>query len=607
MTRQATMLASVPPGAEPWVAAPFDAALSSEVRQLIERMDSRQRLWLSGYLAGSLAPAAAAPAMPAPDMAPALVLFGSQSGNSERVARETAAALAGRNVPCKTMDMLDCRKGDLAAAKILLVVVSTQGDGDPPDRAVPLWELLSGRKAPRLDHLRYCVLALGDSSYEHFCETGRRFDEKLHELGATRLHDRIDCDVDFEEPARTWAQAVVEKLAAEVSASAPAGAVAQEPQPVVVSNAYTRRNPFLAEVLANDRLTARGSSKDVRHIELSLAGSHIRYEPGDAIGIVPRNPARAVEELIEALPAGIRSASGDIDGLSLHEALATRFDIGPVTAGFLRRYAAATHAPELLALVAEGNEERLTQFAQGRDVFDIVRAFPPRDLDAAEFAALLRPLAPRLYSIASSAHASPDEAHLTVGIAQHEVRGEVRQGVGSGMLSAASPEGSPLPVYLHRNPAFRLPAPDVPIIMIGPGTGVAPFRAFVAEREALAARGRNWLFFGERVFETDFLYQAEWLAWRKQGVLTRLDVAFSRDQANRIYVQHRLLEQGREVWAWLAEGACVYVCGDALRMAPDVHAALIEVARRHGGHTEESAAEYLADLQRQRRYQRDVY
>jgi sulfite reductase (NADPH) flavoprotein alpha-component len=464
-----------------------------------------------------------------------------------------------------------------------------------------LWELLSGRKAPQLGHVRYAVLGLGDSSYSKFCETGKQFDKRLQDLGATRIHDRADCDVDFEGVAQAWTRAVVEKLSAARASVSNVATESIPPPRVSVSHAYTRKNPFQADVLVNQRLTARASSKDVRHIELSLEGSHIHYEPGDSIGVVAQNSSGAVDELLHALPFHAESTvSIGTEQTSLRAALANGLDIGPIGPSFLRKYADATQAD------LPADEDRLRQIAS-RDLVHLVRDYPPANLDAGAFAALLRPLAPRLYSIASSLHASPHEAHLTVAVTKYEARGTLREGVASGMLASLISEDATVPLYLHRNAGFRLPAPDAPIIMIGPGTGVAPFRAFVAERAALGAKGRNWLFFGDRSFETDFLYQSEWLAWRKQGLLSRLEIAFSRDQSEKVYVQHRMRHCGAELWSWLQDGAYIYVCGDATGMAPDVHAALMEIITRHGGLTAEQAAEYVAELRRARRYQRDVY
>jgi sulfite reductase (NADPH) flavoprotein alpha-component len=601
------------PSPDPLALAPLSPALAAEVRNLVAKLDREQRLWLSGFLAGVEAePAAPLAAVAAPEPArPAVtVLFGSQTGNSERLAKQVADRLAERGIRFALLDMMQCTKAHLQEAQTLLVLVSTHGDGDPPDRAVPLSELLSSRKAPRLDHLRYSVLALGDSTYEKFCETGRQFDARLEALGAERLHPRGECDVDFDAPAERWIDGVVGKL--EHTLGPTALRIHAEPgadrRTASVSNAYTRKNPYSAAVLANQRLTASQSTKDVRHIELSLEGSNIHYEPGDSIGIVPRNPEEEVDALLETLRFGAESpVQGESQALiPLRQALLERSEIGSVTRPFLKRYAEATRSAEVATLASAADSD-LARYSRGRHVIDLVSEHAPDGLDAAAFARLLPPLAPRLYSIASSQHAAPDEVHLTVSIVQYESFSRSRWGVVSGALASLTSEDAAVPIYLQRNPAFRLPDPHTPIVMIGPGTGVAPFRAFIAERAQTGAAGLNWLFFGDRSFEYDFLYQSEWLDWRKRGLLTRMDVAFSRDQAQKIYVQHRMREHGAELWSWLEDGAYVYVCGDAQHMAPDVHAALLEIVAAHGGRSRDDAAEYLLQMQRDRRYQRDVY
>lgn len=586
-----------------WASSPLAPALAAEVSRLISRLDAPQRLWLSGYLAGSAGVAAVPATGAAAGGASVTILYGSHSGNCEQLAKRVGEALASRGVRSTALDMLDCRKSHLTEAQHLLVIVSTHGEGDPPERAKPLYDLLHGRKAPRLEHLSYSVLALGDSSYEKFCETGRRFDEQLEALGARRIHDRADCDVDFAALSNAWIDAVTQRLATDLASSAPV-AVTSAPRVAAVATAYTRKNPFAAPVLLNQRLTARASSKDVRHIELSIEGSGIHYEPGDALGVVPRNRSADVDELLAATGFDAE-APIEVGGqqVALRDALTDHFDIGLLTARTVERYAAALD----LGAIASLDESQLQQYLRGRHLIDLVVDHPPRALDAAAFAGLLRPLAPRLYSIASSPHASPDEIHLTVSVVEYESHGRSRRGVVSAALADLDMDAL-VQVYPHRNPAFRLPADSsVPIVMIGPGTGVAPFRAFLAEREALEARGRNWLFFGDRQFHNDFLYQAEWLAWRKRGLLTRLDVAFSRDAVQKTYVQHRMREQGADLYAWIESGAHIYVCGDAAAMAPDVEQALLETIVRHGGRSDEQAREYLQQLQRERRYQKDVY
>lgn len=606
---------AIPPQADPWDTAPFVRREAEELRALIARLGPSQRLWLSGYLAGTIergaggaVAAAIAQATPqaAPDVEPATILYGSHSGNGEQLARQLAERLAARQVPCRLLDMIDCRKADLEQARTLFLIVSTHGDGEPPERALPLHELLLGRRAPRMSHTRYAVLALGDSSYEHFCATGRQFDERLAELGATRLQPRVECDVDFDVPASGWIDAMV-TTHADAGAGEPAAvASAAAPANDAPTHVHTRKHPYAAEVFANQALTARGSSKQVRHIELSLEGSGIHYEPGDAIGVVVPNPAHLVDALLQrtqlAAEAPIAVQGGE---LPLREALARHFEIGPLSAALVKRHAQATGDATLAGLVED--EAALARFIHGRDLLDLVTAHPVAGLDAAAFAGLLRPITPRLYSIASSNRVVGDEVHLTVGKVEFEAHSRRREGIVSGQLAQVA-EGGQLPLYLHRNNAFRLPADAAtPIVMIGAGTGIAPFRAFVADREATGASGRNWLFFGDRAFELDFLYQSEWLAWRRQGLLTQLDVAFSRDQPQKVYVQHRIAQRGALLWAWLQEGAHLYVCGDATGMARDVEQALLDTIRTHGNLDDEAAREFLLDLQRTRRYQKDVY
>jgi sulfite reductase (NADPH) flavoprotein alpha-component len=600
-----------------WTHAPFDAAAVERLRSLIAGLDASQRLWLSGYLAGSavvfgghtpslssngaLTQSASAPRFTV------TILYGSQSGNSERVARLLHDKLKERQIESTLLDMMDCRKSHLQAAQKLVVIVSTRGDGEPPERALPLHELVHSPKISRLEHLSYCVLALGDSSYEKVCETERQLDARLEALGAKRIRTLEECDVEFEMPARRWVDEVLPLVGAQPGAGTIPQTSESESRTAKISTAYTRRNPFHANILVNQRLTGRESSKDVRHIELSLEGSHIHYEPGDAIGVVPRNHPNAVDALLDGskldAAAPVRVDSQTVD---LRRALLDHFDIGPVNPPLLTRYAAAVESPQLTELCE--SPDRMRRYLYGRHLVDVLREHPPTMLNAADFAQLLRPLAPRLYSIASSQRAATDEAHLTVSVVEYDSFQVRRRGVVSNLLASLGAGSATAPIYLHRNAGFRLPAdPRTPVVMVGPGTGVAPFRAFLAEREIVGGGGRNWLFFGDRTFESDFLYQSEWLDARNRGVLTRIDVAFSRDQADKIYVQDRLRENGAAVWAWLQEGAHFYLCGDAGRMASDVHAALLDIAKNHGALTDEQAIEYVTRMQRDRRFQKDVY
>ncbi|MFT3803853.1 MAG: flavodoxin domain-containing protein [Burkholderiaceae bacterium] len=619
----------------------LDDAQWAQVRSLADSLDPQQLSWLSGFLAGVVhgrrpgtvplgAGPSAASAQAAVDAIAAAsddeawaVIHASETGNSAEIARQLGSRLSAAGRPVRVLDVADVKPRQLAQWRTVLVVASTHGDGDPPQSAMGFFEFLDGRKAPRLERLRYAVLALGDSTYQQFCATGRRIDERLSALGGERLLPRVDCDVDYEGPAAAWIATLVEKLAgadARTGGDTERGAVRIDGTSVTTRAADVhaetaakadRQHPASARVLDNLVLTGRGSSKEVRHIELSIDEAALPYRPGDALGlIVPNDPA-----LIEALLDATR-LSGDarveLKGRSmpLAQALATELDIVNVAPRFLEYWSRQARAPALAELAAPERGADRHAFARTHHLIDVVRRFPAAELDADNWASALRPLQPRLYSIASSAAAVPGEVHLTVAGVRYELFGEPRQGVASGFLGNRAGPDAELSVYVQPAPHFRLPADDAPIIMIGAGTGIAPYRAFLQEREARGASGRAWLFFGERRFRTDFLYQTEWQGWLKDGLLDRMDVAFSRDggtDGGKTYVWHRLLERARDVHDWLEQGACLYVCGDATQMAPDVHRALGTVVAGQRGCDAEGAQAYLRQLQETHRYQRDVY
>jgi len=589
------------------------------INGLATSVTREQAIWISGYFTGLGHHARSAVALAeigvgdrvveqslaaaSPATRTVTVLFGTETGNSKGLAQSLAEAAKARGSTVRLVDMADYKTRALKDEQDLLVVTSTHGEGDPPQSAVEFFEFLEGRKAPRLPQLRFAVLALGDSTYERYCEAGKRIDRRLEELGAQRLAERVDCDVDYEDAAAAWIAAVVQRLAppdgAAKSAAAPATAVAAR---------FDKKNPFAAAVIDNIVLTGRGSTKETRHIELSLADSGLSYQPGDALGIVPKNDPALVAALLErlSLPADAQVALKK-GTAPLGEALTSHFEITAATPRFLDHWAAITGAKELEHLRAPDQAEARAAFLHTHHVLDIVTRFPALGLAAEQFVAGLRPLQPRLYSIASSLAAVPDEAHLTVSTVRYLLHDLPRTGVASGYLASLTDADATLPVYVQPNEHFRLPDDDAPILMIGAGTGVAPYRAFVQEREARGAAGRSWLFFGERNFRSDFLYQVEWHEWLKTKILTRIDLAFSRDATPKTYVQDKLRRQGRDVYAWLEEGAHIYVCGDAAQMAPDVHSALIDIVAEHGGLGREEADAYLVGLQRDRRYQRDVY
>ncbi len=580
------------------------------VRGVATALKPQQALWLSGYFAG-LADAArpeAAHAVPA-GLPPAAglsartltILYASETGNGAGLARRLADRARAAGLDPLLADMADYKPRRLKEEQDLLIVASTHGEGAPPTSAAGFFEFVEGRKAPRLEGLRYAVLALGDSTYEFFCGAGRRIDDRLAALGAERLRDRVECDVDYDEPAAGWIDAALAALGPVAgAAAAPVPAVPAAP----VATVHDRTNPFPAIVIENLPLTGRGSSKETRHVELSLEGSGLTFAPGDALGVMPRNDPALVEALLSAL--GLSGGETlELKGAetTLGRAFGEGLEITAATPRFLERWAELSGAAALKDLAGDAR----SAFLRENHVIDIVRRYPARGVDAAALAAGLRPLQPRLYSIASSVTAIPDEVHLTVSTVRYDLNGEERFGVASGQFSRHAGPETVLPVHVQENPRFRLPADDAPIIMIGAGTGVAPYRAFLQEREARGTAGRSWLFFGERNFDSDFLYQTEWQGFLKDGVLSRMNVAFSRDGADRTYVQHRLMEEARDVYAWLEEGAHLYVCGDGAKLAPDVHRTLLAIVEAQGRCGKAAAADYLGALQESRRYQIDVY
>jgi len=644
-------------------ASPFGPEQVDLLNRLLPTLTSDQMVWLSGYMAGWRGRAAVVNegALPAPLVETAqaarsgksalsqarevLVLFGSQTGNAKRLAGELTRRLRDRGFAVTLCCMGDFRTANLKKARHLFVLVSTHGEGDPPDKAKLLVEYLRSKRASRLDGLQYSVLALGDLSYQQFCQTGKEFDKRLEELGARRLYPRADCDVDFEERAGDWMEGAIAALSQSgetltagpgaAGSAAPSGSAcacnattthgsgvgaaapsllalspfsATATVPSAAAPAYSRSRPFPAEVLENLNLNGRGSDKETRHVQISLEGSGLEHEPGDALGIYPQNHPALVDALIatmgwstdEAVMAGKQE-------WPLREALLKHYEVTVLTRPLLEQ-ASAFSRDGLASLVHESPPEKLQSYVRGRDLLDLVRDFSLDRVPARDFVGLLRKMPPRLYSIASSHRARPDEADLVIAAVRYQAHQRARHGTCSVYCAERLNVGDALPVFVQSNSNFRMPAdPDTPLIMVGAGTGVAPFRAFLEDREESGASGKTWLVFGDRRFRTDFLYQVDWLRWLKLGILTRMDVAFSRDTDQKVYVQHRMLQHSREIFAWLEEGASFYVCGDASRMAPDVHAALEGIVRREGAMGPDEAQAYVARLEQQGRYQRDVY
>ncbi|HET6605565.1 MAG TPA: flavodoxin domain-containing protein [Rhodopila sp.] len=570
--------------------APFPQEQIDALNRVIAGTTAEQRAWLSGYLAGLQAandPQAATPAAPPAKKAPLTILFATESGNSEALANHARKAAARLGFAAKVIDMADTTPAEAAKIENLLIVAATWGEGDPPQRAQDFYEALMADNAPRFDKTRYAVLALGDRAYAQFCHIGRRFDERIAALGGARIADRIECDLDFEKPAAGWIETTLDRLNAEVGGGDTSVIHVDFARPAE-RETPTRSQPFAAEIAEHVRLTGSRSTSDTRHVAVSLEGSGIAYEPGDALGVVPSNDPVLAEAVLKA--AGL---SGDA---ALRETLLHKLDITTLTGKQVEDFARET------GIVAPD-----AGWAAGRQIIDLLE-LAPKALSPEQLTALLRPLPPRYYSIASSRKSVGEEAHLLVASVRYQTHGRDRSGVASVDINERNKSGGSLNVFLRPNPHFRLPAdPDRPVIMIGPGTGVAPFRGFLQEREAIGAKGRNWLLFGHRNYTHDFLYQLEWQDWLKAQRLTRLDVAFSRDQPEKRYVQHALWDARRDLHAWLKDGAALYVCGDANAMAKDVHTALLRIIADQSGVDEAGAKAELDAIRRDGRYLRDVY
>jgi sulfite reductase (NADPH) flavoprotein alpha-component len=612
------------------ILSPFSEDKLALLARLTEGLDTDSLYWLSGYVAGvaassrhvplsaAVAANVAAPlpiAAPFAEAAPSTrltVLYGSQTGNAKRQAETIVreAEGAGLNVRLVRADAYNTK--ELANERLIYVVISTQGDGDPPDDARGFVEFLAGKRAPKLPQLKFAVLGLGDSSYPQFCAIGSKIDARLAELGATRLFDRGDADLDIVGVAAPWSSRALDEartLLKTDAQAAPRGATVTPLRSAahVHAPAWTREKPFAAPLLANQRISARNGTKDIRHIELSLEGSSLVYQPGDALGVVATNPPALVDAVLAQLKLdGEQSVTGQGESHSLREWLLRKREITTLSRPFLVEHAKRANNETLVGALAPEGKGTLRELLGEYQLIDVLRAYPA-DWSASDLVAALRPLAPRMYSIASSQKAEGDEVHLTVAVLDYEKFGTRHVGAASQFL-ATLPEDADVPVFIEENERFRLPADaSRDVIMIGPGTGVAPFRGFIQERAETGAAGRNWLFFGNPHFRSDFLYQVEWQKALKDGTLHKLDLAFSRDQSEKVYVQHSLRRRGKELYDWIANGAHVYVCGDATRMAADVDAALRDIVIEHGGKSDEDARDFLNQLSAERRYARDVY
>ncbi|MDG1750952.1 MAG: assimilatory sulfite reductase (NADPH) flavoprotein subunit [Thalassotalea sp.] len=586
----------------------LNAEQLSSLKEAIGTYSPLQLAWASGYLAAKSEGTSVA-SLPTASGAKAsstlTILYGSQTGNAKGVAKSLADQATAQGLSVDLKSMGEFKPKSIKNVTHLLIVASTNGEGEAPDDAIALHEFLASKKAPKLESLQYSVLALGDTSYEFFCQTGKDFDEYLSKLGAKAITPRVDCDVDYEEAAAAWSQEIIAKTKDLLGESEVASNVVAMPTTGAASQ-YTKQNPYSAELSVSQKITGRDSAKDVRHVEIDLGESGLTYQVGDALGVWFENDEALVDELIATLNlSASESVNVANETLTLKEALVSALEITQTSVNFVTFWAEQSKDKALLALAQDKNAAR--EYAANHQVVDVVKA-APASVETQVFVDALRKITPRLYSIASSQAEMEEEVHLTVGLVEYDENGQTRSGGASSFLGKRLEEGGAVKVFVEHNDNFRLPSDgNTPVIMIGPGTGIAPFRAFMQEREATEATGDNWLFFGDQTFTQDFLYQVEWQGYLKSGLLTNIDLAFSRDQAEKIYVQDRLREKAAEVYAWLERGAHLYICGDMSRMAKDVETALIDIIAEHGNKTNEEAQQYLKDLRNAKRYQKDVY
>ncbi len=586
--------------------SPFNEEQVKLLNELLPQLTLEQKIWLNGYLsAPQVTQEAVVETIPAaaPITKTMTILYGSQTGNSQGLAEKYATLLKAQNVDVTVSSLGKFKASNLKKITNLLLIVSTHGEGDPPDQAIQFYEFLHSKRAPKLEQLQYSVLALGDSSYEFFCQTGKDFDEQFAKLGATRFVPRTDCDVDYDDAAAQWFSAVQQEFLKQATTISATSTLRDEIQGATT---YSRKNPFYAEVLENINLNGRGSNKETRHLELSIEGANFQFEPGDSVGIQPENSERLVDALLGALQFDPATEITIFDEtMSLKNALQKKLEVTVLSKPVLEKIKSYTEHNEFSTLLEESNAWK--NYAKGRDLLDVVEDFAPFTWSAQQFVDILRKIPSRLYSIASSQLANHDEVHLTISKVSYETNGRQRLGVCSGSVAELQ-IGATLPIYVHKNPNFRLPEQkETPIIMIGAGTGIAPYRAFLEEREELGVEGKAWLIFGDQHFVTDFLYQTDWQRWLASGTLSQMHIAFSRDTDKKVYVQHKLEENAANFYEWLEQGAVIYVCGDEKSMAADVDATIHRIIEQQGQKTAEQAKALVQELKQQKRYQRDVY
>lgn len=582
-----------------------------QIDEIVKELTPIQLAWLAGYLSSqanaldSVKSAVTTETTTESNTKPVwTILYGSQTGNSRHIAENLKAEVISQGIQIKIFSMADYNVRQLKSETLLTIVISTHGEGEAPDDAVDFYQYLFSKRAPKLANLRFSILALGDSSYEFYCQTGKDIDKQLTQLGATALIPRVDCDVDYETDVANWQSAVITQFLPLIKTPSPnsqQGDIVSFPS----AQTYTKQQPFSAEIILNQKITGRHSDRNIKHVEIDLADSNITYQPGDALGVWFENNDELIEQILGNLAIDCTTqVTIDDKEYAIADALKYKKELTQLSPKVIEIWAKKSNSQSLNDIVK--NKNKLREFMLNHQLVDLVIQYPI-NITANELVSALRGLTPRLYSIASSQNEVEQEVHLTVALVADKHGEHMCYGGASRFLAEAN-DGDNVRIYIEPNHHFRLPDnPQTPVIMIGPGTGIAPFRAFLQERSHNDDSGNNWLFFGNPHFEQDFLYQTELQQYLTSGVLTYLDVAFSRDQSHKIYVQHRIAERGEQFWQWLENGAHIYVCGDADKMAKDVHQAIIDVIVKYGEMEKEQAIAYLENLRRTKRYQKDIY
>lgn len=580
------------------------------LNELVKDVTTEQLIWINGFIAGRMSASnqssselSFVESKSESELASQLnltILYGSETGNSKELADKFAEKAAFKNISANVFSMYEYNYKKLKEEENVAIIVSTHGEGDPPDMAEDFYKYITGKRAPKLENLNYSVLALGDKSYKYFCKTGGDIDEAVRDLGAHRITAITKCDVDYEVPADVWMNNFLLNLPSSSLA------ISDEKKAIKVPvTEYSKKNPYLATILEKVKITGRESDKEVYHLELSLEESGLTYEPGDSVGIYAKNPEQLVDQIIQKTGFDPQQKVDVADKeISIIDALRYHLEITVLTFDLVQKYYERTKNQEIKKIL--DNDKLLDEYLFGHDLLDLLEDFP-FDWNANKLVEILRILPPRLYSISSSQESVGEEVHITVSVVKYENKGRKRLGACSSYLSENIDVDEQVPIYIDKNPSFKLPLNGSKIIMVGAGTGIAPYRAFMQDRESKDLKGNTWLFFGDRRFNADFLYQVEWQKLLESNFLAKMEVAFSRDQEEKIYVQHKLKENQKEVFEWIENGAHFYLCGDMKYMAKDVNKTLLEIIQTQGGISEEQAVKYLKNLKKEKRFQTDVY